>query len=341
LTGPDPLKPMNKREESMMETMKRRCLAFGCAAVAATLLGGTASAQTWPDKPMKLVVPYAAGGGVDNISRIMAPHLAQRLKQPVVIENRPGANANIGTDFVAKAAPDGSTALMGATFLGFNRATMKNLGYDSLTDLVPVARTDKAPFVLVVSAALPVKSVAELVAFMKANPDRSNYGAVGAGAPSNLIFVKNTGTNSVQVLYKGGAAAMPDLIAGRITYMIQTASEVLPLVASDKLRALAVTGTTRFAALPNVPTMGEAGVSGLGITGWWGVFVPAKTPPAIVERLSTEIQAVMKLPDVVAALAKLGVESAPMPAAEFGEFYRKEIKDYGDIAKQFNLVVNE
>lgn len=298
-----------------------------------------ASAADYPDKPVRMIVPYAAGGGVDNIARVVATALGARLKQSVIIDNRPGANANIGADAVAKARPDGLTLLMGATFLSFNRATMKQLPYDAAKDFTPVARAGKAPFVLVVPAASPLKSVAELVAYMKANPDKAAYGAVGAGSPTNLIFPKNTGTNPVQVLYKGGAAAMPDLIAGRLTYMIQTTSEVLPQIASGKLRALAVTGTARFAHLADVPTMKEAGVSGLEGIGWWGLFVPTHTPQPIVARLSDEIQIVMKQPDVVSALDRMGIESAPMPAAQFQPFFTGELKSYVDVARQFNLSI--
>ena len=298
-----------------------------------------ALAQAWPDKPVHVVVPYAAGGGVDNITRVVALHLAPRLKQPVIIDNRPGANGNIGADAVAKAAPDGYTVLMGATFLGFNRATMKNMPYDSLTDFVPVARTGRAPFVLVVPAVLPIKTVAELVAYMKANAATSSYGAVGAGSPTHLIFTRNTGTRPVQVLYKGGAAAMPDLISGRLTFMIQTSSEVLPHIASGKLRALAVTGPERFKPLPDVPTMAQAGVANLEMEGWWGVFAPAKTPAAVVEKLSAEVVAVMKLPEAVSALAAIGVESAPMPAGEFSKFFKHEIKEHADVAREFKLTV--
>ena len=325
-----------------MQITKRTALEIAVAVASGTLLALAAlpaAAQAWPDKPVRMIVPYAAGGGVDNIARVVALHLAARLKQPVLIDNRPGANANLGTDVVAKAAPDGYTVLMGATFLAFNRATMKNLPYDPTTDLVPVARTGKAPFVLVVPSALPVKNVAELVAYMKANPDKASYGTVGVGAPTNLIFRKNTGTDAVQVLYKGGGAAMPDLISGRLTYMIQTASEVLPYVASGKLKALAVTGSERFKALPEVPTMGQAGVANEEGTGWWGVFAPAKTPAAIVDRLSDEVQAVMKLPEVIASLDKLGIEPAPMPAAEFTRFFRKEVKDHADFAREFKVSI--
>lgn len=293
----------------------------------------------YPDKPIRFEVPFAAGGGVDNITRVIVAELGKRFNQTIIVENRAGANANIGTDYVVKAAPDGYTLLMGATFLGFNRATMSNLPYDAAKDLVPVARTGVAPFVLVVPATLPAKNVAELVAYMKAHPDTVSYGAVGAGSPTNLIFPKNTGTKPVQVLYKGGSSAMPDLIAGRLTFMIQTSSEVVPLIESGKLRALAVTGPTRFKRLPDVPTMNEAGVSDLEGIGWWGVFAPADTPKEIVQRLSDEIGIVMRESSVIEALAKLGIESAPMPVSEFASFYRKELQNYADIAKQFNLKV--
>lgn len=312
---------------------------FACLATAAACLlaAAPAAAGDYPNRQVRIVVPYSAGGGVDNITRVVAAQLGARLQQPVIVENRPGANANIGADYVAKSAADGYTLLMGATFLAFNRATTKNLPYDSAKDLVPVARTGKAPFVLVVPASSPFKTVAELVAFMKANPDKASYGAVGAGSPTNLIFPKNTDTNPVQVLYKGGASALPDLIAGRLTYMIQTTSEVLPHIHSGKLRALAVTGTSRFKDLPIVPTMKEAGVSGLESTGWWGLFAPAGTPAAVVKKLSDDTQAVMKQPEVIAALDRLGIESAPLPTGEFEPFFQEELKSYADVARRFNL----
>ena len=320
--------------------MNRRFVRLALAAVGLWgALIGTAAAK-YPDKPLRMIVPYAAGGGVDNITRVVAKGLGTRLDQSIVVDNRPGASANIGANMVAKASADGYTLLIGATFLAFNRATTTNLPYDAAKDLIPVARLGKAPFVLVVPAVLPIRTVAELVAYMKANPNKASYGAVGAGSPTNLIFPKNTNTTPIQILYKGGAAAMPDLIAGRITFMIQTASEVLPLIRSGKLRALAVTGLTRFNQLPDVPTMKEAGVPDLESTGWWGVFAPAHTPAAIVKRLSDEVQLVMKQPDVIAALYKMGIESAPMPTSEFRPFFDQELKSYVDVARQFNLTVN-
>lgn len=321
-----------------LHTSTRRSIILGAICTSLiTLTAAPAHAQAYPDKPVRIIVPYAAGGGVDNITRVVAQHLSARLKQPVLVENRVGANANIGTDAVVKAAPDGYTLLMGATFLAFNRATSKSVPYDALKDLAPIARTGRAPFILAVSASSSFKSIAELTAFMTANPQQSSYGAVGAGQPAHLLFAKNTGTAPVQVLYKGGSAAMPDLISGRLTYMIQTASEVLPQVAAGKLRALAVTGADRFRALPDVPTMREAGVPDLEGTGWWGLFAPAKTPPPVVERLSAEVVTVMKMPEVVHALEKMGIEAAPMPANEFAVFYRNELKEFARVAREFNL----
>jgi len=303
-------------------------------------LGAFASALAqYPDKPIRIVVPYAAGGGVDNVTRPIANALGMQFKQSVVVENRAGANGNIGSDHVAKAAPDGYTLLMGATYLGFNRATMRDLPYDSATDLKPIARTGRAPFVLVVPVTSEAKTVAQLVTYMKANPDTVSYGAVGAGSPTHLLFTRNTGTKPVQVLYKGGAAAMPDLMAGRLTYMIQTASEVVPLVETGKLRALAVTGTTRFRRLPDVPTMGEAGVADLDSTGWWGLFAPANTPDVIVQRLSDEVQIALQKPVVIQALDKLGIEAAPLPADAFAAFYQRELQNFVNVATQFNLRV--
>jgi tripartite-type tricarboxylate transporter receptor subunit TctC len=309
-------------------------------AVASALLGhslATRAAEDYPHKAIRIIVPYAAGGGVDNITRAVAAHLGASLKQPIIVDNRPGASGNIGADAAAKAPADGYTLLMGATFLAFNRATTKGLPYDSAKDLVPIARTGEAPFVLVVPAAMPLKTVGDLVAYMKANPDKAAYGGVGAGAPANLIFSKNTGTNPVQILYKGGAAAMPDLLSGRILFMIQTSSEVLPLIKSGKLRALAVTGMARFKALAGVPTMKESGVADLEGIGWWGAFAPRGTPPAIVKRLSDEIAAVMRLPQVVADLDKLGMQAAPLAAEQFETFYQAELKSYVDLAQRFQL----
>jgi tripartite-type tricarboxylate transporter receptor subunit TctC len=296
-----------------------------------------ARAEGYPDKAIRIVVPFAVGGGVDNITRVVGTQLSLRLKQPVIVDNRPGANANIGTENVVRSAPDGYTLLMGATYLGFNRATVKSVPYDALRDLVPVARAGVSSQVLVVPATSPIKSVAELAAFMRANPTKSFYGSVAAASPNNLIFNKNTGTHPEQVLYKGGAAAMPDLLSGRLTYMLPVASEILSQISSGRLRALAVVGPRRLKVLPDVPTMAEAGVPGLTGVIWWGLFAPAKTPQPVVDRVATEMQALLKLPEVAAAFEKLGIEPAPLTGPAFTQFYRGELKSFADVAREFNL----
>ena len=295
-------------------------------------------AQTYPDKPLHIVVPYAAGGGVDNITRIVSERLATRLGQVVVIDNRPGANGNIGANLVAKANSDGYTMLMGASFLATNRASEANMTYDALTDLIPVARAGRSSQILLVPSTLPAKTVSELIAYLKANPTTTAYGTVGTVSPTALIFIKNTATSPVQILYKGGSLAMPDLISGRLTFMIPVASEGLPHVSSGKLRALAVTGSQRMQALPAVPTLQEAGVENLEGIIWWGLFAPAKTPQAIIDKVSKEMLALLEYPEVASAFAQLGIEPAPLNAQQFASFYQAEIQSYAQVAKEFNLM---
>ncbi|MES3000708.1 MAG: tripartite tricarboxylate transporter substrate-binding protein [Pseudomonadota bacterium] len=305
-------------------------------AALALLAAGCAHAE-WPDRPVHLVVPYAPGGGVDNIARIISPPLTKLLGQPIIIDNKPGANANIGAEFVAKAQPDGYNLLVGATFLAANRASMTGLGYDSVRDLTPVARLGRSASVLVVSSSLPVHSVKELVEYAKANPKDISYASVGAASPNALIFARNTGIQPVPVLYKGGAAAMPDLIAGRVTFMLGVISESMPNIQGGKLRALAVTGTERLKQLPEVPTMAQAGVANLTNTGWWGVFAPAKTPAAVNERLSTAIQEVMRMPEVISSMSLLGIDAAFLNVSGFGSFYKSEMSFYEETAKTFDI----
>lgn len=300
----------------------------------------SAAPTSYPDGPIHLVVPFAAGGGVDNVARIIAPALGKQLGTNVIVENRPGANANIGASWVARAKPDGTTLLVGATFLAFNRATMKDLPYDSTTAFTPIGRVGTSPFVLIVPAKSNIHDVAELVAQMKSSPNKASYGAVAAGSPSDLMFAKETKTRPVQVLYKGGSAAYPDLISGRLTFMIQPAGEVLPLVLSGQLRALAVSGPVRMTKLPNVPTMRESGVHQMQWIDWWGVFAPAKQPAQITQKQSEALEAVLKNPSVIDALNRLGIDAAPASAPVFNTFYKKELTNYQDAAKQFNLAIN-
>ncbi len=313
-----------------------RRLAVLLLSVALTISAGASNAQ-WPDRPITMVVPYAAGGGVDNIARIVMPPLAKELGQTIVISNKPGANANIGSSYVASAPPDGYTFLVGATFLAANRALMTGLNYDSLTDLAPVSRLGQSPALLVTSSRLPIHSVKDLVEYGNAHPTETSYASVGVAALNPLIFVRNTGIRAVPVLYKGGGQALPDLISGRVTFMLTPVSEVLPTVEGGSLRALAVTGVERLKALASIPTMAEQGVADLTGVIWWGVFSPKDMPEAINAQMATALDKVLRKPEVIESMSALSIEAAPLSGAAFADFYRSEIKFYADTAKAFNL----
>ncbi|MES2187268.1 MAG: tripartite tricarboxylate transporter substrate binding protein [Pseudomonadota bacterium] len=318
-----------------MRSTVRHLLALAlCGTCAAAL------AQSFPDRPVKIVVPFAAGGGVDTMARIIATHLAPRLKQPVVVDNKPGANANLGADFVAKAPADGYTLLMTSSVSAVNRAISKNLPYDALTDFAQVARIAKAPLVMVTGAPLGIHSVKEMAAYGQAHPGAVSYASTGIGSGqqiSGAIFSKYAGIPAVHVPYKGGAPALTDLIAGRVTFMVGVPSEVLPHIASGKLNAIAVTGATRAESLPDVPTFTQAGVNNPGTTGWWGLVAPAKTPPAVLRRLEAETLALMQDPEVLGALRAAGFEPGAMDGKDFGAFYRGEIRRYADLIREFNI----
>ena len=306
------------------------------------LTAANALAQAYPSRPVKIVVPFAAGGGVDSLARIVSQYLAPPLKQTVIVDNRPGANANLGAELVAKSAPDGYTLLMTSSVSAANRAMQKNLPYDALTDFVEIVRVARAPMILVCSAALPIHSVSDLIAYARANAGKVSYGSPGVGSGQHLngeVFTKYVGAQAVHVPYKGGSLAMPDVITGRVTFMITVPSEVLPLISGGKLRALAVTGNTRAKALPDVSTLTEAKVANSGFTVWWGLVAPAKTPADIVRRLADDTLAILKLPDVNVAFEKIGVEAAAMPPDEFTKFYRGEVDRYIDVVREFKIEV--
>ena len=309
-------------------------------AAAAIVFAAGAFAQSYPTKPVKVIVPFAAGGGVDNITRLIGKSLSERLKQPVIVDNRPGGNANIGAEAAAKSPPDGYTLLMTSAVSTVNRAMFKDLGYDALTDFVQIARVAQSPNVMVVSADLPVKSMKELLEYGKANPGAFSFASTGVGSGQHLngeIFSKYSGVKALHVPYKGGPPALTDVMAGRVTFFITNPSEALPQVAGGKMRAIVVTGATRMKSLPDVPTMNEVGVKNPGTIAWWGLVAPTGTPKEIIEKLASETLAVLKDPEVKTSLAKMGFEEATMGPAEFTAFYRDEVKRYADLVKEFNI----
>lgn len=320
-----------------------------CFLTRRTLLGGASllvlaaplRAQTYPSRPIRFIVPFAAGAGVlDIMARIVGQHLGTATGQQVVIDNRPGAGGNVGAEVAAKATPDGYTMLMGAVALVVSPYLYAKLPFDPLTDLVPVTQVNSAPLMLVVHPSLPVKSVAELIAYAKARPGQLNYGSGGVGATPFLateLFKSMAGIDVTHVPYRGGAPALADLVAGQLSFMIENVPGTLPLVRDGKLRALAITSRQRLALVPDLPTMEEAGVPGYEMIGWNGIFVPKATPPEIVTRLNAELVKVLRSADVGEQLAKLGAVPVGDSPEQFGAFVKAESARWGKIIKDLGI----
>ena len=298
-------------------------------------------AQTYPSKPLRFVVPFAAGGGRDLVARTVAAKLTETLGQTVVVDNRAGAAGTIGTDVVAKSPPDGHTLLLGSSGpLAINPTLYAKLPYDAARDFAPVSLVTVMPFVLVVHPTLPVKSVKELIALAKARPNQLNYGSPGSGSTTHLaneLLKSMTGIGIVHVPYKGVAPAATDLISGQVQMMSGDLSTLLPHVRSGRMRALAVTGAKRSTLLPQVPTVAEAGVEGYEASGWFGVLVPAATPPAIVERLNSAIAKGLAAPDARERLGALGGEVVGGTPEQFAAHVRGESAKWSKLIKALGL----
>lgn len=297
------------------------------------------SAQSYPTKPIRLIVPLAASGGMDTTARGVSQSLSERLKQTVVVDNRPGAGGAIGAELVAHADPDGYTLLMvSASFVV--HPLLYRARYDPLRDFTPVTQASRQPYVLIVHPSVPAASVRELVAYAKANPGKLNYASAGNGSLIHLtteLFKSATGIDIVHVPYKGMGATYTDMLGGRIQTAFPSIISVLPHVKSGKLRALGVTSRSRAPALPDAPTMQEAGVSGFEVTQWYGVVAPAKTPRALVDRLQKEIAAVLLQPEVAQRMAGDGSEPASSTPAEFGAHIKAEIRKWGEVIRKAGI----
>jgi tripartite-type tricarboxylate transporter receptor subunit TctC len=301
---------------------------MGIAALAALLLGASAShAQDFPSKPIRIIVPYTAGGSSDYVARTVAARLQENLKNPVVVENKPGGNAQIGCDYVAKSAPDGYTLLLaGLTTHAAAPALYKKLPYDPIRDFAPITNVIESPLVVVVHPDVAANSLREFVSLAKANPGKLNYGSAGVGNTLHLageMFRMTTGTELVHVPYKGASQALGDLLGGRIQVMFDLPQTPLANIQAGKLRPLAVTGSERLALLPNVPTTAEAGVPAFTFGTWIGLVAPAGTPPAILTRLHAEIVKAATQTDVKEAFAKMAMLVAP---SESPDAFAKKIQ---------------
>ena len=324
-----------------MSFLTRRTLLAGASVAALASHIPAAVAQGYPSRPIRYVVPFAAGAGVlDIMARIVSQHLGTSLGQQVVVDNRPGAGGNVGAEIAAKAAPDGYTMLMGNTALVVSPYLFAKLPFDPLTDFVPVTQVNSAPLLLVVHPSLPVNSVAELVAYVKARPGQLNYGSGGIGTTPFLateLFKSLAGIDVIHVPYKGGAPALADLVAGQLSFMIENVPGTLPFVKDGKLRALAITSRQRLPLVPEVPTMIEAGVVDYEMIGWNGIFLPKGTPAEITTRLNADLVKVLGTAEMKEQLGKLGAEPVGSTPAAFAAFVQAESQRWGKIIKDLGI----
>jgi tripartite-type tricarboxylate transporter receptor subunit TctC len=324
----------------------RRMFLASLAIAVSSAMVGAAMAQSYPTRPVTIVVPFIAGGGTDLLARLTAQRLASRLGKPFLVENRPGGSTTLAAMVVVRAAPDGHT-LMQATSstMAINVTMSKHLPYEPLKDLIPVALLSANPFVLVVSADSPVKSVADLVALAKAKPNQLNYGSGGPGSMHHLsteLLLSLTGTRMTHVPYKATPPAVTDLIAGHIQVLFGDSTSTVPLIQQGKLRALAVTTTTRAAALPDIPTVAEAGVAGFESAAWQMIVAPAKTPPEIITLLNSEVRAIFSDAQVQKELSGRGLDPQVTGSPEqLNEFVRAEIARWRPIVQRAGVAASQ
>ncbi len=324
-----------------MPTWRRAALAL---ALAAQCLAGAALAADYPGKAIKLVVPYAPGGGADSVARIVAKKVSENIGQAIVIENKGGAGSIVGTDIVAKAEPDGYTLLLGQSGpISINPAVYKTLPYDPVKDFAPVTMTTAYPYILVVNSELPAKSLQEFVALAKSKPGAMNYGSTGVGAANHLVaelFNSKAGLKMTHVPYRGTALAVGDLLGGQLTMVFGDPISVLPHIKSGKLRALAVTSLQRSPVAPEVPTVAESGYPGFEALAWHGILAPARTPPAIVRKLNEEIAKALGDPETRALLVNQAMQTVGSTPEEFAAFIQKDIAIWKAVAAAANVTVD-
>ena len=328
-----------------VQRTRRKLLQHGLATAVALAAGfsGSAVLAAYPDKPIRLVVPYPPGGATDVIGRIIATRLGDALGQQVVVDNRSGAGGNLGAEAVAKAAPDGYTLLMGALTSHSTMATLEKgkLRYNIIKDFAPIMVVGSVPLVVVVNPAVPAKTLAELVAYAKANPDKLNYASSGAGAPQRMaaeILRREAGIQMMHVPYKGSGPAMTDLVGGQVNIMVETVPAALQFIKSGKLRALAVTTPQRISMLPDVPTTAEAGLPTVEVSSTFGVLAPVGTPADIVARLNGALAKLLVQPDVKEQLLTQGVYALPPSSpALAAERLQSEVNRWAKLIADANI----
>lgn len=300
------------------------------------LAATAATAQEFPSRPIKIVVPFAVGGGADMIARLVGHKLGESLGQPIVVENRAGAGGNIGAEIVAKASPDGHTLLMASSALVINPSLYGKVPYDAIKDFKPITQPALLPNILVVHPSVPARTVPELIAHARAQAGKLSYASAGAGTGTHLageLFKLQTGVEMVHVPYKGGGAVINDLLSGRVGLTFATLPSVIQFVQDGRLRALAMTTKTRWPGLPEVPTLAQAGVRDFEISTWIGLLAPAKTPDEVVSKLHREVVRIIQLPEVRERFATLGMVPVGDTPAQFAEHIRNELPKYEKLVK--------
>ncbi len=300
---------------------------------------GAVQAQEWPSRPLRIMVGSSPGGGTDAMARAVADRLGPLLRQPVVVENKPGASNTLAADFTAKST-DGHTLVMGVSTAHAIAPHLLKLGYDNNKDLVPVAFVGSVPNVLVANPALPAANVGELVKLAKSQPGHLNYATSGAGSTQHIaaeLFKDVTGTFITHVPYRGSSPALLDLISGQVQISFDTMPSVIGHIRSGKIKPLAVAATKRNPQLPEVPTMAEAGVKGVEMSAWYGIYMPASTPKAVIERVNAEVNKVIAMPETQTRLSAIGADLTPMTPAQFKAFHDAENQRYGDLIRKKNI----
>lgn len=325
----------------MTSTLRRKVLAASIAALALAGVAGQAFAQeAFPGKPIRVVVPYTPGGVSDAVTRLVMLKLSDRLKTPIVVDNQPGANGQIGSAAVARAAPDGYTLLVVVAAHAINPSLYPKMSYSPLQDLRGVSEFGAIPLLMVSSAALPPTDLKGLVAWAKANPQSATFASSGAGSGAHLVaeqFAQTAGVPMTHVPYKGIAPALPDLFAGQVSIIFDSVQTMMPHIKSGKLRGLAMTSARRWPAAPDVPTMAEAGYPSMTGGSWIGLLAPSKTPNEIVNKLSAEMQKVLQTPEVHAKLIEYGIDPVGGTPEQFDAFIHSEAKRWAEVVKKADI----
>ncbi|WP_241116217.1 Bug family tripartite tricarboxylate transporter substrate binding protein [Achromobacter xylosoxidans] len=323
-----------------MKTRLYAALAAGVLCLSAAVSAQAQSAD-WPARPLRLLVGSAPGGGTDAMARAVADKLGPMLKQTVVVENKPGASNTLAADLAAKSG-DGHTMVMGVSTAHAIAPHLLKLGYDNDRDLTPVVFVGAVPNILVVNNQLPAKSVQELIALLKRKPGEYNFASSGSGSTQHIaaeLFKDATGVQMTHIPYRGSGPAMVDLMGGQVQIAFETASSVIPHIKSGKVRALAVLSARRNPQLPDVPTMAEAGVSGVEMSAWYGIYMPGNTPAAVQQRVHDSVNAVLAMPETQTRLQAIGADISPMSQAQFAQFHQAENQRYAAIIKKNHISV--